>query len=266
MGGLGESLGLDEAEAAAGIARVAAVEMAGAVRVVTVKRGIDPRDLALVAFGGAGPMHAAAVADELGMSRVIAPVSSGVLSALGLIVSERRRDVAQSVLLGGDDLTADAVAEVVAELGDRGRDELGAPEAELRAGYDLRYSGQAFELTVPGELQPDPGDLRTAFDRAHEEHYGYVDDDAELELVTVRVAAALEGAEAPAGEGGLEERGSRTARFGDDEVEASVLAFTAEGGPEVAGPAVIELPGSTLVVPPGWTARTVGDAVSMERS
>ena len=266
VGKLGQSLDLDEAEAAAGIARVAAVEMAGAVRVVTVKRGIDPRDLALVAFGGAGPMHAAAVADELGMSRVIAPVSSGVLSALGLIVSERRRDVAQSVLLGGDELTAEAVAKVVAELGERGREELGAPDAELRAGYDLRYSGQAFELTVPGELEPDPDDLRTAFDRAHEEHYGYVDEDADLELVTVRVAAALEGAEAPAGQGGLERRGSRQARFGDEEVDAAVLAFAAEGEPEAAGPAVIELPGSTLVVPPGWTARAVGDAVSMERS
>lgn len=266
VGRLGEKLDLDTDGAAAGIARVAAVEMAGAVRVVTVKRGIDPRDLALVAFGGAGPMHAAAVADELGMSRVIAPLSSGVLSALGLIVSERRRDVAQSVLLGGDEFTAEAVADVVSELGERGRDELGEPEAELRAGFDLRYSGQAFELTVPGELEPDPADLRTAFDRAHEEHYGYVDEDADLELVTVRVAAALPGAEAPTGEGGLEERGSRTARFGDDEVEANVLAFTEQGADEAEGPAVIEMPGSTLVVPPGWTARVLGDAVSMERS
>jgi N-methylhydantoinase A len=266
VGELGESLDLDVDDAAAGIARVAAVEMAGAVRVVTVKRGIDPRDLALVGFGGAGPMHAAAVADELGMNRVIAPVSSGVLSALGLIVSERRRDVAQSVLLGGDEFTAEAVADVVSELGQRGRNELGEPEAELRAGFDLRYSGQAFELTVPGELDPDPADLRTAFDRAHEEHYGYVDEDADLELVTVRVAAALPGAEAPTGEGGLEKRGSRTARFGDDEVEATVLAFAEDGEREAEGPAVIELPGSTLVVPPGWTARTVGDAVSMERA
>ncbi len=266
VGVLGESLGMDVDEAAAGIARVAAVEMAGAVRVVTVKRGIDPRDLALVAFGGAGPMHAAAVAGELGMGRVIAPVSSGVLSALGLIVSERRRDVAQSVLLGGEELTAEAVAKVVAELGERGRDELGAAEADLRAGYDLRYAGQAFELTVPGELEPEPADLRAAFDRAHEEHYGYVDEDAELELVTVRVAAALPGAEAPAGKGGLERRGSRSARFGGEQADAAVLAFAPEGEGEVDGPAVVELPGSTLVVPPGWTARVVGDAVTMERS
>ncbi|HLM27608.1 MAG TPA: hydantoinase/oxoprolinase family protein [Thermoleophilaceae bacterium] len=264
VSGLGESLGLDAADAAAGIARVAAVEMAGAVRVVTVKRGIDPRDLALVAFGGAGPMHAAAVAGELGMRRVIAPVSSGVLSALGLVVSERRRDVAQSVLLGGDDLTADAAAGVVGELGERGRDELGAPEAELRAAFDLRYAGQAFELTVPGELEPDPADLRAAFDRAHEEHYGYADEDAELELVTVRVAAALPGAEARGSDGGLERRGSRRARFGSDEAEAAVLGFADSGEERAEGPAVIELPGSTLVVPPDWTARAVGDAVTME--
>jgi N-methylhydantoinase A len=265
VGGLAEDLGLGLEEAAAGITRVAAVEMAGAVRVVTVKRGLDPRDMALVAFGGAGPMHAAAVADELGMRRVIAPVSSGVLSALGLIVSERRRDVARSVLLGGGDFTTEAVAEAVAELGERGREELGAEDAELRAGYDLRYAGQAFELTVPGELEPDPADLREAFDRAHEDHYGYADEEAELELVTVRVAAALPGAEAPAGSGGLERRGSRRARFGDEEVEAAVLVSAAKGEDAVDGPAVVELPGSTLVVPPGWTLSVAGDAMTMER-
>ncbi|MDQ3648254.1 MAG: hydantoinase/oxoprolinase family protein, partial [Actinomycetota bacterium] len=265
IGQLADELGLDTDQAAAGIARVAAVEMARAVRVVTVERGIDPRNLALVAFGGAGPMHAAGVAAELEMSRVVAPISSGVLSALGLIVSERRRDVTESVLLAGDDLTADAIAAVVRRLGERGRMELGAPDAELRAVYDLRYAGQAFELSIPGELEPDPRDLRAAFDRAHDERYGYRDEEAELELVTVRVAAALPGAEVSAGGGGLTETGSRKARFAEDEVEARVLAFGTEGESSAQGPAVIDLPGSTLVVPPGWAARAEGDAVTMER-
>jgi len=265
IGELAGELGLEAEEAAAGITRVAAAEMAGAVRVVTVERGIDPRDLALVAFGGAGPMHAAAVAAELEMRRVVAPVSSGVLSALGLIVSERRRDVTESVLLAGDDLAADAAAAVVRRLGERGRDELEAPDAELRAVYDLRYAGQAFELSIPGEIEPDPSDLRAAFDTAHDERYGYRDHEAELELVTVRVAAALPGAEVPRGSGGLTQTGSRQARFGGDEVEARVLAFGADGETSAEGPAVIELPGSTLVVPPGWTAEAQGDAVSMER-
>ena len=193
VGALGSRLGLGVEETAAGIARVASAEMAQAVRVVTVERGVDPRGLSLVAFGGAGPLHAAQIAEELGMARVIAPVSSGVLSAVGLVVSERRRDVVESVLLSGDSLTAAEVAAVVQRLGARGRHELGAPEAELRATYELRYAGQAFELPVDGGLAPDPAELRRAFDRAHADRYGYEDPDAELELVTVRVAAALPG-------------------------------------------------------------------------
>jgi N-methylhydantoinase A len=265
VGRLGEQLGLELYEAAAGVLRVAATEMARAVRVVTVERGIDPRELALVAFGGAGPMHAAAVASELDMGRVLAPVSSGVLSALGLVVSERRRDVTESVLLGGEELTSAAVAEVVERLGERGRRELGAPQAALRAVYDLRYAGQAFELSVAGALRPDPHALRTDFDRAHEERYGYADEEAELELVTVRVTAALPGAEPPAGGGGLEERDAREARFGAQACEARVLELGAEGEREASGPALIGLPGSTLVVPPGWTAAVRGDALSVER-
>ena len=142
-------------ETAEGIVRVANAEMAQAVRVVTVERGIDPRELALVAFGGAGPLHAAAIAEELGMAKVIAPVASGVLSALGLAVSERRRDLVESVLLAGDALTREAVAEVVERLAARGHEEL--PGGEVRATYDLRYAGQAFELRCDGAPRAGPG-------------------------------------------------------------------------------------------------------------
>jgi N-methylhydantoinase A len=263
VGELGEALGLSLDETAAGIARVASAEMAQAVRVVTVERGIDPRDLALVPFGGAGPLHAAQIADELGMRRVLVPNASGVLSALGLVVSERRRDLVESVLLTGEDLTRDNVATVVRRLGDRGREELDEPGAELRATYDLRYAGQAFELSVAGELEPDPADLRRAFDSAHEDRYGYADADAELELVTVRVAAAMPGAELrPSEPVSAEERGARRARFGDETLDAAVLGA---GKASVEGPAVFELPGSTLVVPPGWRAEATADSVAMER-
>ena len=262
VGRLADELGLGVDEAAAGIARVAAAEMAQAVRVVTVERGIDPRDLALVAFGGAGPLHAAQIADELGMRRVVAPLASGVLSALGLIVSERRRDVVESVLIGGDALTSEAVAEAVARLGEEAAAELG-DDAELRATYDLRYAGQAFELSIDGALEPDPADLREAFDRAHEERYGYSDPDTELELVTIRVAAALPGAEPPESQADpLDRRGTREARFDGERHETAVLG---PGTAEVDGPAIFELPGSTLVVPPGWHARSDGDGVVMER-
>jgi N-methylhydantoinase A len=261
VGTLASELGLTRDEAAAGIARVAGAEMAQAVRVVTVERGIDPRDLSLVAFGGAGPLHAAQIAAELGMRSVVAPFASGVLSALGLIVSERRHDVVESVLLGGEALSREAVSEAVARLGEQARRELGE-EGELRATYDLRYAGQAFELSIDGPLEPDPGDLRRAFDRAHEERYGYADREAELELVTVRVAAALPGAEPPSASAEpAERRGTRPALFDGDWLDTAVLG---PGAAEVGGPAIFELAGATLVVPPGWRARSDADGVVME--
>ncbi|HEX5910452.1 MAG TPA: hypothetical protein VFY44_08155, partial [Thermoleophilaceae bacterium] len=174
---------------------------------------------------------------------------------------ERRRDLVESVLLSGDALTADDVATVVGRLAARGRDELGAADAEVRPTYELRYGGQAFELPVEAGPEPDPADLREGFDAAHEERYGYRDPDARLELVTVRVAVALPGSELePATAGQAERRGTRSARFGDEALDATVLG---PGAAEVEGPAVFELPGSTLVVPPGWTATADGEAVVM---
>jgi N-methylhydantoinase A len=232
---------------------------------MTVERGIDPRELALLAFGGAGPLSAAAIAAELDMRRVLVPPQSGVLSAVGLIASERRRDLVESVLLSGAALTGDAAAAVVERLAERGREELEAPDAELRAGYDLRYAGQAFELTIAGDDRPDPAELRRAFDSAHEERYGYADEEAELELVTVRVAVALPAVELPESAGAEGERvGSREAVFDGERMDATVV----RGVPaKLDGPAIVELPEATLVVPPGWTCSAAGDGtLVMERS
>jgi N-methylhydantoinase A len=264
VGRLADELGLDLDETAAGIARVAGTEMARAVRVMTVERGVDPRELALLAFGGAGALHAAAIADELGMTRVLVPSASGVLSAVGLIAAERRRDLVESVLLAGDDLTTEAAAEVVERLADRGRGELDAADAEIRATYDLRYAGQAFELTVPGDERPDPGDLRRSFDDAHEERYGYSDEEAALELVTVRVAAALPAADLPDQERSkAEEKGQREALFDDERLDTRVVA----GVPDrLEGPAIVELPEATVVVPPGWRASSTPGGLSMEHA
>jgi N-methylhydantoinase A len=260
---LAGALGLCRDDTAAGLVRVANTEMAGAVRVMTVERGIDPRELALVAFGGAGPLHAAGIAEELGMRRVVAPLAAGVLSALGLVLSERRRDVLRSVLLSGDELTREAVGAAVRSLGEEGRRDLDEPEAELRATYDLRYAGQAFELPVDAPLEPDPAELRASFDRVHEARYGYSEPDAELELVTVRVAAASPGARLPVPQTPEPaQRRTRAARFGGEWLETTVLGM---GEADVEGPAVFELPGSTLVVPPGWRARSGAEGVVMER-
>ena len=141
---LGDALGLDQRETAEGIIRVANAEMVRALRVMTVERGVDPRKLALMAFGGAGGLHAAAIAEELGISKILCPRASGVLAALGLVVSERRRDAQRSVLLKAADLEDEPD-----ELAERAREELGDPDADVRLVAELRYRGQAFELAVP---------------------------------------------------------------------------------------------------------------------
>jgi N-methylhydantoinase A len=148
--------------------------MLRALRVVSVERGHDPREFALVAFGGAGPLHACALADELGIEAVLVPEAAGVLSALGLVASDERRDFVRAYLCP--------------------LEEAGELPAEGEA--ELRYRGQSFELRVP--LQPD---LAGAFHRAHEERYGYADPERPIELVAVRTAEVRPGPE-------LELRGS----------------------------------------------------------
>jgi len=144
-----------------GVIDVVNAEMVRALRVVSVEQGLDPRDFALVAFGGAGPLHACALADELGMTSVLVPAAAGVLSALGLVAADERRD---------------AVRTYVAPLADAG-DLPDVGEA------DLRYAGQSFELTVPLGSR-----LAERFHGAHEARYGYADRERAIELVAVRTA------------------------------------------------------------------------------
>jgi N-methylhydantoinase A len=263
VGALARELGLDTVACAEGIVRVANAEMARALRVMTVERGVDPRGYALLAFGGAGPMHAAAIARELGMTRILCPPTSGVLAALGLVVGERRRDAQRSLLLSGPELDGEALGSAFAELAARVREELDAPDASLRATYELRYRGQAFELPVAREgAEPAPaGDLRAAFAAAHEERYGYEDAEAEVELVTLRVTAVAVRPQPSPGRAGPRDdasnhvrspAGARPAVFDGETVETAVWRGTPAPGVRVGGPAVCELPESTLVVPPGW--------------
>jgi len=251
---LGSQLGLGIEETAVGIVRVANAEMVRALRVVTVERGVDPRDFALLPFGGAGPMHAAAIAEELGIRRLLCPRASGVLSALGLLASERRRDTARTVMLRGEALKAERIAAEVEALCERAA--AGLDGAELEAVYELRYAGQAFELPIRGELRPDPGELADAFAAEHERRYGYRDPEAAVELVTIRAAATVAGHEPrpQAATGGGLARSTRSARFGERRLEAEVLRGEPAAGTRAAGPCVFELPEATLVLPPGWEA------------
>ncbi len=254
LGRLGAELGLSELEVAEGMVRVANQEMTRALRVVTVERGIDPRRFALMPFGGAGPLHAAALADELGIDRILCPRASGVLSALGLVASERRRDTAHTVMLSGADLTRKRIASEVAAL----RDAIGAGlgEAQVEATYELRYRGQSFELTVPGPPEPDPADLIEGFEEQHERRYGHRDRESEVELVNVRIALTEPGPRIEpraAADGGLA-RSRRRARFAGEWLEAEVLRGEPPAGTRADGPCILELPEATLVLPPDWRA------------
>jgi N-methylhydantoinase A len=250
---LASSLGLDRIEAAEGIVRIANQEMVRALRVVTVERGIDPRGFALLPFGGAGPMHAAAIAAELEINRILCPRAGGVLSALGLCASDRRRDTARTVMLSGEDFTAERVAVAVEELA-AGLG--GDANATVEVTYEMRYAGQAFELPVSGSTRPNPGDLAERFAEAHEQLYGHRDPEAEVVLVHIRLAMVTPGARPrPTASAGTVERDSRRVRFGGKWVETPVLRGEPGTGLSGAGPAIFELPESTFVVPPGWDVK-----------
>ena len=251
---LGERLGLGEIETAEGIVRVANQEMVRALRVVTVERGVDPRDYALLPFGGAGPMHAAALASELEISRIICPRASGVLSALGLIAAGRRRDTARTVLLSGEEISAGRIASEVEALSEPLLE--GMEGAELEVVYELRYRGQSYELPVPGPARPDPEQLAEDFARQHEARYSYRDPEGRLELVTIRVAAVEPGPEPRprAASGGGVTESERRARFDGAWLGTRVMRGEPGAGFTAEGPCVFELPKATLVLPPGWRA------------
>ena len=254
LGRLGGELGLDELDVAEGIVRVANQEMVRALRVVTVERGVDPRRFALMPFGGAGPMHAAALAAELGIERILCPRASGVLSALGLIASERRRDTARTVMLSGSELERERIADEVSSL----REAIGAglEQAEAEVTYELRYRGQAFELPIAGDPEADPSELAERFEAEHERRYGHRNSEAEVELVNLRLALREPGPEIEpqaAGAGRLD-RSRRRARFGGEWIGSEVLRGEPAAGTDAAGPCIFELPEATLVLPPGWRA------------
>jgi len=264
VGVLASALGLDLPACAEGIVRVADAEMVRALRVMTVEQGIDPRRFALLAFGGAGPLHAAAIADELGMTTILCPRASGVLSALGLAAADRRASEQRTVLLGGNGLTDHALTAARDELAGAARATLGSggpddAEAEVEVAFDVRYRGQAHELTVRDLPDPTAAAVRAAFEDQHDERYGYRDVDAAIEVVTIRATARVPGPEldlaAGGGDGGATraQRTRRTVVFAGEEHDAEIVRGEPAPGERIEGPAVCELPEATLAVPPGWS-------------
>ncbi|HUR83700.1 MAG TPA: hydantoinase/oxoprolinase family protein [Solirubrobacteraceae bacterium] len=262
VGALASELGLGTVACAEGIVRVADSEMVRALRVMTVEQGVDPRRFALLAFGGAGPLHAAVIAAELGMDTILCPRASGVLSALGLAAADRRATEQRTVLLAGNDLEAGALADARDGVAGAARETLGAPEARVELAHEVRYRGQAHELTVRDPAGPGVEELRAAFEALHEERYGYRDERSPIEVVTIRASASVAGPQLDLAAGGGAagfERTRRAVVFGGARHDAEILRGEPAPGERIDGPAICELPEATLAVPPGWRG-TVDDA------
>jgi N-methylhydantoinase A len=254
LAALGEELGLAAEEVALGVVRVANAEMTRALRIISVERGLDPRDFALLAFGGAGGMHACALAEELGMQTVLVPRAGGVLSALGLAISDVRRDYVSPYLSPLDEVDAGEFEKRFARMESMAEKDLDDPGHTRRA--DLRYRGQSFELTVEADSLEK---LEDRFHAAHERRYGYRMEEEAVELVNLRLVStvAVEKPELDEPEPADEvTAGVRDANFDGEWVEVPVLDRDNMGqGSEVEGPALVEFRESTCVVRPGWSGK-----------
>jgi len=264
---LGRELGGGDPVALAGGAiAIAVAKMAGAVREVSVHRGFDPRDFALLGFGGAGPMHVFLVAEELQIPRVLVPRFPGHLSALGQMLADLRRDFVE---VWGGPLSALDIAELrdrASRLRARGERALtadGVPAERHRhaVALDLRYAGQSFTLPIPWQPEDtDFGPLRRAFDARHEETFGYADAGNDAEIVNLRLVStglveqpALDLAPRGGGEPLIEHR---DVWFGEWMHTPVLDRERLLPGHEFDGPAIVEEAGGTTVIPPGWRART----------
>ncbi len=244
VGRIAEQLGMPLTSAAAGILRVANANMERAIRVVSVDRGHDPREFALVAFGGCGGLHACEIARELGMQAVIVPRYAGALSALGMLMADAMRDYSAGVL-GRSDLE-----ECFARLERRAERE--SPSAQIHRSADLRYRGQSYELNVPW---PEVSEAR--FHREHAKVYGYSNPDREVEVVTIRVRARTPLAK-PKGTAEAKSPGAAgTRRVWLDGAWKRTAIWKREqlGSGFKHGPALVLDYGSTTLVPSRWRFR-----------
>lgn len=273
-------LGLSVPEAAARIIEVVNANMCDALRIVSIERGHDPREFSLMAFGGAGPVHAAALAEELAVPEVVVPPVPGAFSALGLVATDLRRDFARTLYAPLDSVDPARIDAVLAAMEAEGLAMLRAaavpPERqEMQRQADCRYRRQAYELTVPMADGPVTAAtlaaLAAAFHAKHEQTYGHSNPREPVQLVNLRLTAlgrlpplALAQPSWPE----AARRSSRPVWFAGAALPCPVL--WREGlmpGEAIPGPAVIEALDSTTVVPPGWTAQVAAQGfLRMTRS
>jgi N-methylhydantoinase A len=266
---LARPLGLSVTDAALGVVKIVDASMAAAIRLATVERGRDPRQFTLVAFGGAGPMHAAAVARLLGIPRVLVPPSPGVLCALGLLVADVRTELSRTALRRTDRTTPTELAAIFADLESRAsewarRGGLPGDQIILSRSIEMRYARQNHELAVEVGRRLTPADLARRFHRGHRRAFGYASPEEPTELVTFRLAVTLPVARpaiAASPEPGDPRRGSRPVYFESTKgfVHTPVLErVRLAPGFLLAGPAVIEQMDCTTVIEPGQTVSVDG--------
>ena len=273
-------LGVGVEEAAASIIRGADANMASSLRVISVARGLDPRAMTLVALGGAGPMHGCSLAEELDMAKVLVPAYPGVTAALGLLLTAVRHDLGRSWVRGTAGLEPVDVQPQLDSLARKARELLAQSGHEesgvLTFSADMRYSGQAYSLTVPlavtasGRLEATAiAQVEAAFIEGHRLAYDYVLDDTPMECVALRVTASapeepiIFNDEVAAD---VDPMGRRRIWMRGEWQDALILDRSAIGADPVPGPAVIEQEDTTTLLFPGWTARRVaGGSMLLER-
>lgn len=261
-------LNLEVLPAAYGIAQVANATMMRALRAVSTERGRDPREFTLIAFGGAGPIHAAALAESLGISRVQIPVFPGLFSALGLLLADYRHDYLRSVAATLDKVDPQSIVRQYEELEATARQELseeGVDSSTIRfeRQVDLKYGYQVSELALPFPTGVNPSELRgkltRLFTEAHRQAFGYDRDDL-IELVNLRLRAIASAGRVQFADlvarvslTPSTQRSARQAYFGPTHgsLETHILR-RADITEEVSGPLIVEEPDTTVVVPPGW--------------
>ena len=263
--GLGARLELDRMKTAEGIIQIAVTRMTVAIKEISVMRGIDPRDFSLVAYGGAGPLHAALIADELGMTQVVIPPLSGSFSAYGLLVADRRRDRSLTWQVALTETSVEEIEKIVRPLRDEARQELlddgfSPDRIHIELSADMRYEGQAYELTtLLPEMIESIDQIEKAFQRAYEERYTHADEGA-IEVVSFRVAAygltakpQLPGID-NSGQVDQALTGERPCHFAGEDLATRIYQRERlPGGARLRGPLLVEESGATTLVPPGVT-------------
>ena len=267
-------IGLSVEQTAEGIVRIVDAQMAKVLRIVTVERGLDPRDFTMVAFGGNGPLHACALAEELGIAKILIPADPGVFSAHGLLVAPLRASFVQPVMRETFDLAQGEADRIVASLRERGSSALreqGAREQEIAftVSYDARYRGQSFELDV--EHGGAPAALAERFHAAHRRRYGYDAADEAVEIVNARLSALASVPRLPDPPQTTVTESARTgerAMWFDGRFNTTPLYARERlaAGVRIAGPALIEQYDTCTLVAPGWAASAGSGALTLERA